>query len=142
AMLRHHVAGEIYQEQEAKSEVILVAAPRDVVNQFLNAAARARLDVRGMLTEPKAIVDCFTQIYRRKTDAEATVLFVDIGSAGARAFIARAGHTLFARQIAIGGEHLTQAVAAAMGLNLEEARLMRLRLSNVESKDNSPKEQV
>ena len=61
------IAGEIYQEQEQKNEVILMAAARELVNQLLAAAAKAKLDVVGMNVEPKAIVDCFSHMYRRKT---------------------------------------------------------------------------
>ena len=68
--MRHIVAGEVYQDQEPKNEVILMAASRELVNQFLAAAAKAKLDVVGMNVEPKALVDCFAHVYRRKTDAE------------------------------------------------------------------------
>lgn len=60
AILRHLIAGEVYQDQEPKNEVILMAAARDAVNQFLAAAAKAKLDVIGMNVEPKALIDCFT----------------------------------------------------------------------------------
>ena len=82
ALLRHIVAGEIYQDQEPKNEVIVMAAHRELVNQFLAAASRARLDVVGMNVEPQALVDCFGHIYRRKTDADVTNCFVDIGCIG------------------------------------------------------------
>ena len=96
ALLRHLVAGEIYHEQEAKSEVILMAAGRELVNQFLASAARARLDVTGMNVEPRALVDCFNHIYRRKSDAGVTNCFVDIGCTATRAVIARGEQILFA----------------------------------------------
>ena len=48
AVLRHVIAGEIYQDQEQKLEVIVVAAGRELVNQMLAAATRAKLDVVGM----------------------------------------------------------------------------------------------
>jgi hypothetical protein len=35
-----------------------------------------------MNVEPKALVDCFTNIYRRKSDAEQTTCYVDIGCPG------------------------------------------------------------
>src|SRR5262249_55260424 len=132
ALLRHHVAGEIYQEQEARSEVILMAAARELVNQFLAMAARARLDVVGMNVEPKAIVDCFAHIYRRKSDEDVTNCFVDIGCSGTRVFIARGSHILFARSIPIGGDHFTRAVAHSFAINLEEAKLLRMRLCNLQ----------
>jgi Tfp pilus assembly PilM family ATPase len=40
ALLRHIVAGEVYQDSEQKSEVILMAAARELVNQLLAAAVR------------------------------------------------------------------------------------------------------
>jgi type IV pilus assembly protein PilM len=127
ALLRHHVAGEVYQDQEAKSEVILMAAGREIVNQFLAAAARAKLDIVGMNVEPKAIIDCFGHVYRRKGDAEAVSMYVDIGASGTRAVIAQGGHMLFARNIHVGGDQFTRVVASAMNVNVDEARLLRLK---------------
>lgn len=132
ALIRHHVAGEVYQEQEAKNEVILMAAGRELVNQFLAMASKARLDVVGMNVEPKAIVDCFGHVYRRKTDAEVTNCFVDLGCSSTRAIIARGSHILFARSIPIGGEHLTRAVAGAMSIGQEQARVLRLQVCSLQ----------
>jgi type IV pilus assembly protein PilM len=136
ALLRHHVAGDIYQDQEAKSEVILMAAGRELVNQFLATAARARLDVVGMNVEPKALVDCFAHIYRRKTDADVTNCFVDLGCGGSRAFIARGTHILFARTIPVGGDHFTRAVAHVLSLSQDEAKILRAKLSNLQPAQN------
>jgi type IV pilus assembly protein PilM len=145
ALLRHHIAGEVYQDQEAKCEIVLMAAGRDLVNQLLAMAAKARLDVVGMNVEPKAIVDCFTHLYRRKNDSGITNFFVDIGCAGTRAFIARGPHILFARAIHIAGDHFTRAVASAFGLNLDEAKLLRLKLCNAagpERRQSEPESQA
>lgn len=127
-ILRHVIAGEVYQESEAKQEIVVMAAAREMVNQLLAAAARARLDIVGMNVEPKAVVDCFQHIYRRKTDATATSCFIDIGSASTRAIIARGGKILFARIIPVGGSHLNRAVANAMRMSAEEAKLLRIQL--------------
>ncbi|HZL37351.1 MAG TPA: pilus assembly protein PilM [Tepidisphaeraceae bacterium] len=129
ALLRHLVAGEVYQDQEPKSEVILMAARKEMVEQLLAAAAKARLDVVGMNVEPKALIDCFCNISRRKTDAQATVCFVDIGCNASRAVIAQGTQVLFARAIPVGGEHFSKAVATALKIPLEEAKLMRFRLA-------------
>ena len=91
AVLRHLTAGEVYQDQEPKHEVILMAAAREFVNQLLVAAAKAKLDCVGMNVEPKAIVDVFTQIYRRKSDEDVVNCFVDIGSVLLHRVIARPG---------------------------------------------------
>jgi type IV pilus assembly protein PilM len=128
ALLRHTVAGEIYQDSEPKDEVILMAAARDTVNSLLAAAAKAKLDVLGMNVEPMAIVDCFNHIYRRKVDQTSINLFVDIGFKSSRAIIAEGSKIVFARTIPIGGEHLNRAVAQALGIGAEEAKLLRVKL--------------
>jgi type IV pilus assembly protein PilM len=133
ALLRHMVAGDIYQDGEQRSEVILMAALRDGVNQFLDAAARAKLDVVGMTVEPKALVDCFSNVYRRKSDAETTCCFVDIGCCASRAVIARAGHVLFGRIIPVGGDQFTGAVANALKLSVEEAKILRIKQCQTET---------
>jgi type IV pilus assembly protein PilM len=129
AVLRHIVAGEIYHDQEPKYEVILMAARRDWVEQYLAAAAKARLDVAGMNVEPKSMLDCFSHIFRRKTDMDATTCFLDVGCTASRAVIARSGRIQFARVIPIGGEHFSRAVSAALQIPLEDARLLRIKIA-------------
>jgi type IV pilus assembly protein PilM len=128
ALLRHTVAGEIYQDSEPKDEVILMAAARETVNSLLASAVKAKLDVLGMNVEPMAIVDCFNHVYRRKADQTSINLFVDIGFKSSRAIIAEGSRILFARVIAVGGEHLNRAVAQALGIGAEEAKLLRIKL--------------
>ena len=108
AILRHLVAGEIYCDQEPRSEVILLAAERKLVESLLAGATKARLDVVGINVEPLALIDCFLHIYRRKSDAEFTNCFVDIGAAASRAVIARGGHIFFARSLPVGGDDFSR----------------------------------
>jgi type IV pilus assembly protein PilM len=131
-VMRHVVAGEVYQDQEARSEVVLMAASRDLVNQLLATAARAKLDVVGMNVEPKALVDCFGHVYRRKADVSLTSCFVDIGAAASRAVIARGSQILFARVIPIGGDHFNRAVSAAMKIGLDDAKVLRIKLAHAQ----------
>lgn len=128
ALLRHLIAGEVYQDQEPKNEVIVMAAARDFINQLLASASKARLDVIGMNVEPKAMVDCFNHVYRRKVDAEVTNCFLDIGSASSRAVISRGQQIFFARSIPVGGEHFNKAVAHAHRISLDQAKLLRIQL--------------
>src|SRR5688572_11744360 len=128
ALIRHVIAGEVYQDQEPKNEVIVMAAQRELVNQFLAAASKAKLDVVGMNVEAKAIVDCFAHMYRRKQDGESTTCYLDIGCCASRAYIARGENVYFARAIPIGGEHFSKAVSQALKVNLDEAKLLRIKL--------------
>jgi type IV pilus assembly protein PilM len=128
ALMRHLIAGEIYHDSEPKNEIILMAAPRELVNQLLDAAGKAKLDVVGMTVEPSALVDCFRHIYVRKEDAISVNCFVDIGCASSRAVIAQGSQILFARSIKIGGEHLTRGVASYLKMSVDDARMLRLKL--------------
>ena len=40
AVLRHTISGEVYQNQEAKQEVILMAAPREAVDRHLSLLSK------------------------------------------------------------------------------------------------------
>jgi len=128
ALLRHLIAGEVYQDQEPKNEVIVMAAAREFINGLLAAAAKAKLDVIGMNVEPKALVDCFTHVYRRKSDADVTSCYIDIGCVATRAIIARGQQIFFARTIPIGGDHFSRAVAQSLRMSFDDAKLLRIRL--------------
>jgi type IV pilus assembly protein PilM len=131
ALLRHIVAGDVFDGQEPKDEVIVIAAAREMVNTFLAAAAKAKLDVVGMNVEPKALVDCFTHIYRRKSDEGLTSCYVDIGCVATRAVIARGADILFARTIPVGGDHFSRATANHLKIKLEEAKLLRTKIAQM-----------
>lgn len=129
AMLRHMVAGDIYADQELRHEVIVMAAKNETVDQMLTAAKKARLDVVGMNVEAMAVLDCFTQVYRRTADEQITNFFVDIGSSGTRVYLAQGRKILFARVIPIGGDQLTTVVADALKIPFHEAQAIRAKLS-------------
>jgi type IV pilus assembly protein PilM len=132
ALLRHVVAGDVYEGQEPRSEVIVIAAAKEMVNQFLAAAARAKLDVVGMNVEPKALVDCFSQIYRRKTDEGVVNCFVDVGCVATRAVVARGSEIYFARTIPVGGDRFSRATANGLKIKLEEAKLLRVKIAQAQ----------
>ncbi len=100
--LRHVIAGELYGDGSGQqNEVILFAAAQQAINALLDGAAAAKLDVVDLRVGPRAIVDCFTRIYRRKSDAEAVDLIVDLGANNARAIVTRDGGDIrFTRAIA------------------------------------------
>src|SRR5436190_795863 len=131
AQLRHVVAGDVFEGQESKSEVIVIAAAREMVNQYLAAAAKAKLDVVGMNVEPKAIVDCFSQLYRRKSDEGVVNCYVDIGCVATRAVVSRGSEIYFARTIPVGGDHFSRATANALKVKLDEAKMLRVKLAQL-----------
>ena len=138
ALLRHIVAGDVFDGQEPKDEVIVMAAARETVHAFLAAASRAKLDVVGMNVEPKALVDCFTNIYRRKSDENAMNCFVDIGCVATRTIIARGNQIYFARTIPVGGDHFSRATANALKIKLDEAKALRVKVAQLGGTGDAP----
>lgn len=133
ALIRHLIAGDVYQDQEPRDEVVVLAAAREAVNQLLSAASRAKLDIVGMNTEPSALLDCFSHVYRRKSDADTVNCFIDIGSSATRATVTCGQQILFVRVIPVGGDHFSKAVSTALNIGLEDARTLRIKLAHGQS---------
>ncbi len=138
ALLRHVVAGDVFADQTPQSEVIVMAASRQFVEQSLSLATQCKLDVCGMETEPTAVVGCFEQFRRRQADQTAILCFLDVGSTATRVVIAVGGNICFARSIPIGGEQLNRAAADAWGCSAEEARDRRRRQAFEEPASATP----
>lgn len=131
AMLRHIVAGEVFQDQEAKLEVILMAVERATVENLIRLAEKAKLQVIGLQPEPKALTDCFRGMFRRKSDGEPSTLFIDIGYCGTRAIVSYLDEVLFARFIPIGGDQFNYAASVALKVPVHEARQRRIQFASV-----------
>jgi type IV pilus assembly protein PilM len=127
AVLRHTVAGEVYQHQETKQEIILMAAPRDAVDRHLALLSRAKLEVVGIHVEPTALIECFAHLSRRKGDENISTLFIDMGAAATHVVIAHGKNLAFAKHISVGGDTFNRRVAEAMKLDIAAARELRVR---------------
>jgi Tfp pilus assembly PilM family ATPase len=129
-LLRHLIAGPVKEDGVALEEVIVMAAQRSLVDELLHAAAKAKLDVIAMNVEPKAVVDCFSHVYRRRGDAERTNCFIDMGSSATRVVIARGQQILCGRILRLAGDHLSRAVATELRTTPEAARALRVQNSS------------
>jgi len=135
AIVRHLVAGKVGGEGgDAKQEVIVISASRALVEEYLAVSRRARLDVVGINVEPCAIIECFARLFSRASDAERTILFVDMGAASTQVVFSHGEKLVFARNLSTGGDALDNAVAEGVDIPLEQARDLRRDLSK-HSKD-------
>ncbi len=130
ALIRHWIVGKTPETtgETPGHQVIVMAADARWVNKYVEAARAARLSVVGMNVQPLALLDCFARVYRRTREVESTRFYIDIGSSGTRAMIARGSRLLFARNIPVGGDHLTRSVAESLGVSFHDARMMRIKL--------------
>src|SRR5688572_9665388 len=114
AMLRHLVAGQAYDNDETKSEVIVMAARQELTDRLIQTATKAKLEILSMRPEPLALVDGFHRAAKSeaktnaKTDAKQakeparTFAMIDVGHGATRLYIASGACVQFARVIGIG----------------------------------------
>ncbi|WP_428940964.1 pilus assembly protein PilM [Fontivita pretiosa] len=120
-LIRHIIAGEIYENNEPRNEVIVMAARRQFTDALLAAAAKAKLDTIGVMAEPLALG---SGLGAGATPEESRAI-VDIGSSGTRVYILAGERIQFARAVTIGAEHFDLAIAQQLRLKLSDARAMR-----------------
>ena len=108
AKLRHHVAGQVYENDEQRHEVIVMAVRQDVTERLLSIASKAKLEIVGLRPEPMALAEAFG---RDKNDRCRAI--VDIGHGATRLYVARGARIEFARSIGIGWQHMGPRPAAA-----------------------------
>ena len=141
AIIRNLPAGEIYGDGESKQEHVVVAVSKDTLNEYLAVARKAHLDVIGVNIEACAIVECFSRLFRRNADMVKTTMFLDIGSASTQVVLAGGTKISFARNLAIGGNTLDQALAKARQISLADAYDLRIKLSDGKT-DSSKADQL
>ncbi len=124
AVVRHIVVGDVPGE-EPKREVVAVVIRRGILEGYLEALRKAKLDVVGVNIEACALVECFARVFRRAGDADRTVMFIDLGERSTQVVLAQGVRICFARNLFIAGQQLDEAVAEGLGLSREHAHALR-----------------
>lgn len=94
--------------------VLLVAAPRVVVEKYTKVVQAAGLNVISVETELIALT-------RSLAPVDKTILLVDLGASSTDIAIAKKGLLSFSRSIPIAGEAFTRAVSQSLGVNPQQA---------------------
>ena len=124
AVIQHIVAGQVFGDPDSKQEVIVVAANRGTVENYLAMLGRCKLDVVGINIGSCAIVECFARLFR-PGEVHNVVLYIDLGAASTHVVIAHGNKMVFARNLAQGEVHVDQAVATGMGITADQAHALR-----------------
>jgi type IV pilus assembly protein PilM len=103
-------------------DMLLVAAKREVVNEYLDLTRNAGLT-------PRVVdVDCFCLQNMFETlhgESEGNVALVDIGATTTTIGITNDGMTSFTRDLLMGGDQLTEELQRQLGLSREQAEQMK-----------------
>ena len=127
-VINYVLAGSVRQGDEIKNELILFAADNETIKSHIGMLEEARLRPVGIDTVPCALFRSFERSLRRQEDREQTVVFVDVGSRFTTVVFGRGGEISFVKQIPIGGEKFNREIAARLGININEAEMLRGKL--------------
>lgn len=106
------------QEGNAKLDVLLVAAPKSLIDRFSKILDLADLEVAAMETE---IISASRALLPPFQDKSPTVMVVNFGARTTDFSIIRGGIITFTRSVPTGGSSFTKAVAQDLGFPFGQA---------------------
>ena len=126
--IRYMVAGNVYQGEEIKNEVVFFGINRDQLADHISLLEEANLIPVSIDTVPCALFRSFQATLRRREDHDVVSVFVDLGSRYTTVIIGKGQEIAFVKQIPIAGDQLNEHVASSLGISIEEAIQLRIRL--------------
>jgi len=119
-----HIIGTSSDEKEKlHSEIFLVAAKKEVVDEYANVLQEVGLVPAVVDVDAFALGNAFEISYG---DPDEAVVLVDIGASKTNLNIVYHGTSLFTRDMAIGGNQLTEIIAEELHLSNKEAELLKI----------------
>ena len=130
--IRYMAAGHVYQGEQIKNELIMFGIRREQLAGHIELLEQANLTPVSIDTVPCALFRSFQATLRRREDRELVSVFVDLGARYTTVVIGKGQEIVFVKQIPIAGDQLNEQVAAGLGISLEEAVQLRLRMRDPE----------
>jgi len=128
AQLRFLPAGEVRHGTELKEELLVFAALDETVAARIALLDSLKLRPAAVEIAPCALARGFIRFLRRAEDVNAVNVFVDVGWRAAHIVVTHGTKIAFLKLVDVGGLHFTRAVADGLGLSLEQALDLRIRL--------------
>ena len=113
--LAHQIVGEIKIDTRQKTQVLIVAAPKRLIEKTLKVLKAAGLNPVGLETEIVALARSLVP-----PDGE-IALVVDLGAKATDMAVVEKGLVVYSRSIATAGEALTRSIATGLGLDPTQA---------------------
>lgn len=114
AIIQHTVLARNEKSSPPEVLVLLVAAPRAIVEKYVKVVQFAGLNAVAVETELLALTRCLAPV-------DKTVILVDLGAASSNIAISKQGLLSFSRSVSIAGEAFTRAVAQGLGVTGAQA---------------------
>lgn len=107
----------------AKMQVLLVASKKDITEDYITLFAEAGLQLNILDVDAFALQNCYEI---NNLQLEEVVALVNIGASTININVVKDGHSLFTRDIQIGGNQYKVELQKQLGVNADEAEKMKL----------------
>jgi len=105
-------------------DVLLVAAKKDMINDYTTVVAEAGLAPAVVDVDAFAVQNCFTANY--EIPEKETVVLINAGAAVVNINIISGGVTTFTRDVTIGGNQFTEEIQKQLNVSYEEAEALKI----------------
>ncbi len=127
--------------EDGQMDVLIVAAPKDIVNSRVEAVEAVGLEVECVEIEAFSMVRSIIEADKERDFTESTVALVDIGASTTNLSVVSGGKFAMTRSIPHGGNVLTEALKNYFKLEAGDAEAGKAQLNLHELlDDNRPKE--
>ncbi|MFC1610152.1 type IV pilus assembly protein PilM [Myxococcota bacterium] len=110
--------------QQGQMDVVLVAAKKDLVNEYTSVVIEAGLEPIVCDVDAFAIQNMFEANY--ESSGQGTVALVNVGASKTNINIISDGIPSFTRDLTIGGNAFTEEIQKQMNLSFEEAESLKI----------------
>jgi len=125
-------------EDEGRMEVLLVAAKKDLIDDYVQVITEAGLTPVAIDVAAFAVENAFEANYELRT--EETIALVNIGAQVVNINIMSGGVPCFTRDITTAGNQYTEEIQKALSISFEEAERIKLGGHGTEGQDVVPRE--
>jgi type IV pilus assembly protein PilM len=113
--------------------VLVVAAQKDMINSFVETVVRAGLEPEAIDHIPFALIRSLGEPAGALNGNHPGEALVDIGAGVTNIVVHEQGTPRFARTLMVGGNAVTEALAAGLGVSFDDAESLKLRMGLSES---------
>ena len=105
-------------------DVLLVAAKKDMINDYTTVVAEAGLQPAVVDVDAFAVQNCFSANY--DVPEKETVVLINAGAAVVNINIISGGVTTFTRDVTIGGNQFTEEIQKQLNVSYDEAEALKI----------------
>lgn len=111
-------------DEEGQLEVLMVAARKDLVNDYVTAIKEAGLNPVIMDIDGFAVYNMFEVNYPIQPDE--VIALVNVGASVINMVVTKGGLVMFTRDVSMGGHMYTEEIQKQLGVSYEEAEILKI----------------